>query len=87
MQSSAIADVYYLSFLSCFIFSFLLLFSFFFPSQAERQSLGESLLFLQFAAIAGAAVAFEYLLVPETRGLSLEEVFLNPKAYILEPKA
>ena len=28
----------------------------------------------QFAAIAGAAVAFEYFLVPETRGLSLEEI-------------
>jgi hypothetical protein len=31
-------------------------------------------LFLQFAAIAGAAVAFEYILVPETRGLSLEQI-------------
>merc|ERR1719183_495256 len=42
--------------------------------EAERQSLGESLLFLQFAAIAGVAVAFEYALVPETRGLSLEQI-------------
>jgi len=42
--------------------------------EAERQSFGESILFLQFAGIAGAAVAFEYFLVPETRGLSLEEI-------------
>ena len=31
-------------------------------------------MFFQFAAIAGAAVAFEYILVPETRGLSLEQI-------------
>lgn len=35
--------------------------------ESERQSLGETLLFLQFAAIAIAAVAFEFKLVPETR--------------------
>lgn len=42
--------------------------------EAERQSVGESLLFLQFAFIAGLALAFENSLVPETRGLSLEEI-------------
>jgi len=42
--------------------------------ESERQSLGETLLFLQFAAIAVAAVAFEFKLVPETRGLTLEQI-------------
>ncbi|EKX44485.1 hypothetical protein GUITHDRAFT_109605 [Guillardia theta CCMP2712] len=43
--------------------------------ESERQSLGETLLFLQFAAIAVAAVAFEFKMVPETRwGLTLEQI-------------
>jgi len=42
--------------------------------EAERVALGESLLFGQFALIALAAVAFEVSKVPETQGLSLEEI-------------
>ena len=40
----------------------------------EREAIGESLLFAQFAIIALAAVAFEVKSVPETRGLSLEQI-------------
>lgn len=42
--------------------------------ETERTAVGESALFLQFAIIAGLSVAFEYFLVPETRGLSLEQI-------------
>ena len=42
--------------------------------EAERLSIGESLLFLQFAVIAGLATLFTYTSVFETRGLSLEEI-------------
>jgi hypothetical protein len=40
----------------------------------ERTNLGEGLLFGQFALIALAAVAFINAQVPETRGLTLEEI-------------
>jgi len=42
--------------------------------EIERESIGEAALFAQFALIAAAAVAFENSKVPETRGLSLEEI-------------
>mmetsp|Transcript_4139 Transcript_4139/g.9094 ORF Transcript_4139/g.9094 Transcript_4139/m.9094 type:complete len:157 (+) Transcript_4139:172-642(+) len=42
--------------------------------ELERQSLGESLVFLQFAVVAGFAVWFQSTFVPETRGLSLEDI-------------
>lgn len=40
----------------------------------ERVRLGEAALFTQFAVVALLALWFEYRLVPETRGLSLEEI-------------
>lgn len=42
--------------------------------ETERESLGESALFGQFALIAAAATAFTYVNVFETRGLSLEGI-------------
>lgn len=42
--------------------------------EAERLSVGEPVLFAQFALIAAAATAFTYAYVFETRGLSLEEI-------------
>mmetsp|Transcript_45165 Transcript_45165/g.72634 ORF Transcript_45165/g.72634 Transcript_45165/m.72634 type:complete len:129 (-) Transcript_45165:221-607(-) len=40
----------------------------------EREKVGEAALFAQFAVIALFALAFENAKVPETRGLSLEEI-------------
>lgn len=45
--------------------------------ETERESLGESVLFGQFALIAAAATAFTYINVFETRGLSLENIELK----------
>ena len=45
--------------------------------ETERESLGESVLFGQFALIAAAATAFTYINVFETRGLSLEGIELK----------
>lgn len=42
--------------------------------ETEREALGESALFGQFALIAAAATAFTYVNVFETRGLSLEGI-------------
>lgn len=42
--------------------------------EAEREALGEPLLFLQFALIGLASVAFTFAYVFETRGLSLEAI-------------
>ena len=50
--------------------------------EAERQSLGESLLFGQFAVIALAATLFTTKYVFETRGLSLEEIETKLKSIV-----
>jgi hypothetical protein len=42
--------------------------------ELERVAVGEPALFGGFAAVALVAVAFIYAKVPETRGLSLEEI-------------
>lgn len=50
--------------------------------EAEREYLGETALFGQFALIALAATAFTRLAVFETRGLSLEEIEMELKRIV-----
>ena len=52
--------------------------------ETERESLGESVLFGQFALIAAAATAFTFVNVFETRGLSLEGIELKLRAQVDE---
>lgn len=54
--------------------------------EAERLSVGESLLFLQFGLVGLAATLFTFFYVFETRGLSLEDIEKKLKSEVDKDK-